>query len=99
MVFFAGANRDPRQWADPDRFDVTRRTTGHTGFGSGIHNCAGQMVARLEAEALLQALAARVESWELSGTPTLKLNNAIRALAHLPVRARLATDRSPAAVG
>jgi 4-methoxybenzoate monooxygenase (O-demethylating) len=88
MVFFAGANRDPRRWDDPDRFDITRRTPGHTGFGTGIHNCAGQMVARLEAEALLQALAERVESWELTGTPSLQLNNTLRACAHLPVRAR-----------
>ena len=48
------ANRDPRQWADPDRFDVTRQTIGvHRSFGVGAHVCIGQMIARLEAESIL----------------------------------------------
>ncbi|MEN0134654.1 MAG: cytochrome P450 [Rhodococcus sp. (in: high G+C Gram-positive bacteria)] len=87
MVLFSGANRDPDRWDEPDRFDITRRTSGHTGFGAGIHGCAGQMVARLETEALLTALAQRVSHWELSGPPTIALNNTLRALASLPVRA------------
>ncbi|WP_009478418.1 cytochrome P450 [Rhodococcus sp. JVH1] len=86
MVFFSGANRDPDRWEAPDRFDITRRTPGHTGFGAGIHGCAGQMVSRLETEALLTAFAQRVERWELSGPPTAALNNTLRALASLPVR-------------
>lgn len=87
MVLFSGANRDPDRWDEPDRFDITRRTSGHTGFGAGIHGCAGQMVARLETEALLTALAQRVSHWELAGAPTIALNNTLRALESLPVRA------------
>lgn len=65
LLFLASANRDPRKWEDPDRFDIQRKTIGHVGFGYGIHVCVGQMVARLEAELLLGALARRVESLEL----------------------------------
>ena len=60
MLFLAAANRDPRQWSEPDRFDIGRKTLGHVGFGYGIHACVGQMVARLEAEILLTALARSV---------------------------------------
>ena len=94
LVFFSAANRDPDRWNNPDEFDITRRTAGHTGFGAGIHGCAGQMVARLETEALLTALAKRVSRWELAGPPTAALNNTLRALASLPVRAhQFATHR------
>ncbi len=88
LLFLAAANRDPRRWEDPDRFDVSRKASGHVGFGSGIHACVGQMLARLEADVLLGALARRVEAIELDGEPELKLNNTLRGLAHLPVRVR-----------
>ena len=88
LLFLAAANRDPRRWEDPDRFDVLRKASGHVGFGSGIHACVGQMLARLEADVLLGALARRVEAIELDGKPELKLNNTLRGLAHLPVRVR-----------
>src|SRR6185369_3422204 len=50
LMFLAAANRDPRRWTDPDRYDITRKTSGHVGFGSGIHMCVGQMLARVEGE-------------------------------------------------
>ncbi len=60
--------------------------SGHVGFGAGIHQCVGQHIARLEAEALLTALLARVESIELDGTPRRHLNNTLRSWESLPVR-------------
>ena len=60
LLFFAAANRDPRRWDKPDIFDVSRRATGHMTFGTGIHGCVGQAVARLESEAIFGALARRV---------------------------------------
>jgi hypothetical protein len=85
LLFLASANRDPRRWPDADRFDITRMASGHVGFGFGIHQCLGQMVARLEAEQILSALLSRVAEIRLVGKPVRRLNNTLRALAHLPV--------------
>ena len=60
LMFLAAANRDPRRWENPDQYDVTRKTSGHVGYGSGMHMCVGQLVARLEGESILAALAKRV---------------------------------------
>ena len=43
------ANRDPRQFADAERFDVARKPNRHVAFGHGDHACAGMNVARMEA--------------------------------------------------
>ncbi len=86
LMFLASANRDPRRWADPDVFDLSRDPSGHVGFGFGIHQCVGQHVARLEAETLLTALAARVERIEPAGPPRRHHNNTLRAWASIPVR-------------
>jgi len=87
LLFLAAANRDPRRWERPDQFDVKRRATGHMTFGTGIHGCVGQAVARLEAEAVFGALAKRVASFELAGEPQRRLNNTLRGLDTLPLRA------------
>ena len=86
LLFLASANRDPRQWEDPDRFDIGRRTLGHVGFGHGIHVCVGQMLARLEAQVLLTSLVERVERIELTGEPTWRLNNTLHGVDSLPVK-------------
>jgi len=85
LLFLAAANRDPCKWDDPDRFDITRNAGGHVGFGFGIHQCLGQMVARLEMEAVLGALVDRVAEIRPVGRPTRRLNNTLYALASLPV--------------
>ena len=86
LLFLGAANRDPRQWPDPDRFDVTRRNLGHVGFGVGIHACVGQMLARLEAELLLDALVRRIRVIEPCGPLQRRPNNTLRAIASMPVR-------------
>lgn len=85
LLFLAAANRDPRQWESPDRFDITRVTSGHVGFGFGIHQCLGQMVARMEGELVLEALVPKVKSIRLLGEPKYRLNNTLRAVESLPV--------------
>ncbi|NWJ72700.1 cytochrome P450 [Pseudonocardia sp. ICBG1122] len=86
LMFLGAANRDPRRWSDPDRFDLRRDPSAHVGFGMGLHQCVGQHVARLEAEALLTALARRIERIEAVDEPTRHLNNTMRAFAHQPLR-------------
>ena len=85
LLFLGAANRDPRRWTNPDSFDIRRNSSGHGGFGMGIHRCVGQTVARFEAEIVLTALARRVERMELTGPPQRKPNNTLRAWSSLPV--------------
>jgi len=83
------ANRDPRQWTDPDRFDVTRQTTGvHRAFGVGAHVCIGQMIARLEAESILGAVIRRVQAIEPAGQARWRPVNTLRTLDVLPLTLR-----------
>jgi cytochrome P450 len=84
-LFLAAANRDPRHWERADTFDITRSASGHVGFGFGIHQCLGQMVARMEAEAVLAALIPRVKEIRRAGEPVRRINNTLHALAALPV--------------
>ncbi len=85
LLFFAAANRDPRRWDNPDHFNIERAASGHLGFGFGIHQCLGQMMARMEAEVLLEALIPRVAGFRLTGEPVRRVNNTLHALAKLPV--------------
>jgi cytochrome P450 len=90
LMFLAAANTDPGRWDHPTVFDLDRDPSGHVGFGMGIHQCVGQHVARLEAEALLAALAQRVDAIELAAPPLRHPNNTLSALEHLPVRLHVA---------
>ena len=92
LLFLGSANRDPRRWSNPDDFDISRDSSGHVGFGAGVHQCVGQHVARLEAEALLAALIRRISHIELAGEPVPHLNNTLRALESLPVRVTMRVD-------
>ncbi len=86
VTYLGAANRDPRKWPQPDTFDIGRRPAGHMAFGFGIHACVGQVVARLEGELILTALAKRFKAMEIAGPPVRRLNNTLRALASLPLR-------------
>lgn len=88
LVFLGAANRDPRKWQNPERFDITRDVSGHLAMGAGIHGCVGQMVARLEAESVFNALAKRIDTMELTGEPQLSLNNTSRGYSSIPIAVR-----------
>ncbi len=92
IVMYASANRDPRKFADPDRFDVNRDVHDHLGFGQGVHMCMGMHLARREIILLLEALRRRVEKFELLGEPVVAMNNTIRAYASMPIKVHLAAD-------
>jgi 4-methoxybenzoate monooxygenase (O-demethylating) len=85
LMFLGAANRDPRRWERPDEYDISRRASGHVGFGNGVHMCVGQLLARLEGEVLLAAMARKVASIEITGPATRRYNNTLRGLASLPV--------------
>ena len=85
LLFLGAANRDYRRFEKPAVFDAQRKATGHVALGTGIHGCVGQLVARLEAEVVFTALAKKVATIKLTGTPKRKLNNTLRALDSLPI--------------
>jgi 4-methoxybenzoate monooxygenase (O-demethylating) len=85
-LLFAAANRDPRKWPDPDRFDIRRDLRGHVGWGYGIHACVGRVLALMEADALLGALLRHIERFAPAGEPTPWMSAIGHGPAHLPVR-------------
>jgi cytochrome P450 len=82
----AAANRDPRAFEEPDRFDIARQPNPHVSFGSGIHYCLGASLARVEGQEVFRALAERFESLRLE-TDELVYQPSIqfRSLTSLPV--------------
>ncbi|WP_432825503.1 cytochrome P450 [Dactylosporangium sp. CA-092794] len=86
-VLYGSANRDPRQFPEPDRLDITRENARtHVAFGTGLHLCLGQPLARLEAAAMLTELTTRVERFERAGEPVRDPSQTVRKFAALPVR-------------
>ena len=84
FLVYAAANRDPRQFTDPDRFDPMREDNEHLGFGSGIHTCFGGPLARLEVNLALEVFLRRVRSPRLVvDPPPYRHNQVFRGPRHL----------------
>jgi cytochrome P450 len=66
LLLLAAAGRDPRAFADPDRFDIRRNATGHLAFAAGPHFCLGAPLARLEAAIALESVARRMKAPRLN---------------------------------
>ncbi|MFJ7245044.1 cytochrome P450 [Kitasatospora sp. NPDC098652] len=91
LLALASANRDPEQFADPDRLDLRRRENGHLALGHGIHYCLGAPLARLETALAITALLRRFPDLALDApAEELRHRPALRArgLLELPVRIR-----------
>ncbi len=82
-MLFGSAERDPRRFDDPDRFDVGRGDAAHIGFGGGIHFCVGAPLARQELEVSLGGLVERFPALSLVEAPAYQPNFVIRGLTGL----------------
>ncbi len=85
-VCIGAANRDPAQFAEPDRLDITREPNRHVAFGFGIHTCAGMNLARLEGRIALSRFLRRYPDYVLAGEPTRGGRARFRGFLHLPAR-------------
>ena len=87
MPFMASANRDPRQFPDPDTLDVCRAPERHVAFAAGMHFCLGAWLARLEARIVLDTVFRRLPDLELASAEVRwKPMIFLRGLESLPLR-------------
>lgn len=90
-VVLAAASRDPRRFAEPDRFDIRRDTRGHTAFGYGIHHCLGAPLARMQGAIAFRTLLERCPGLALDTDPAdlrWRPSLMLRGLHALPVMFR-----------
>jgi cytochrome P450 len=86
VTMLGAANRDPARFADPDRFDVGRDEGPPLSFGSGIHYCLGQALARVEGQVVFGRLLERYGAIELTaGDVVYRPSLTLRGLVDLPV--------------
>jgi len=87
MPFMASANRDPRQFPDPDALDVRRAPERHVAFAAGMHFCLGAWLARLEARVVFDTLFRRLPDLAMASTEVRwKRMIFLRGLESLPLR-------------
>jgi cytochrome P450 family 142 subfamily A polypeptide 1 len=79
-LLYPSANRDPRVFAEPHVFEVTRDQTQHLAFGNGTHFCVGANLARLEMRLLLEELTARITNLRPVSEPDVEPNVFARAV-------------------
>src|SRR5205085_1519606 len=85
LLVLGAANRDPEQFPDPDRLDVTRREVRHLAFAHGPHFCLGAPLARMEGQIALRALLERFPNLCLAADrPEHRANFNLRGLKALP---------------
>jgi cytochrome P450 len=86
-VFLGSANRDERQFPDPDRLDVDRDASGFPGFGFGKHFCLGASLARLETRVAFEALVPELVKLERSEGAVARIDSfLVRGPKRLPVK-------------
>jgi cytochrome P450 len=86
LLLNASANRDERQFEDPDRFDIHRRIGHHLTFGYGIHFCLGSHLARLEGRVALDEVLKRFPEWDVDWDHAVQARTStVRGWERLPV--------------
>jgi cytochrome P450 len=87
VLFYAGADLDPRQFQQPERYDLAREDKVHLAFGAGIHRCLGAHLARVELQVLYQQMLGRLPTWRLDPDKPAKFHSGnIIAIDSLPIR-------------
>ena len=86
VLFQESANRDETVFADPFKFDIRRRPNPHLGFGHGIHNCLGRMLAMLEIKVMIRTMLERTDQIEVIGPLTKTASTIAKGLSRMPVR-------------
>lgn len=77
-MLFGAANRDPRQYGEPDRFVLSRGDPSHITFGAGVHYCLGAPLARLELDVAIERLAHTFPDLALASDPIREAGFVIR---------------------
>jgi len=86
MFLWACANRDEREFADPDRFDIHRKAPRILSFGQAIHRCLGHNIARLEGRVLLEELLARIPDYTVLEDQAVRIRSEFfRGFSSLPI--------------
>jgi cytochrome P450 len=86
-IYYGSGNRDEDVYADPEAFDITRKSSEHMAFGGGgPHFCVGSHLGRAEGKAMIGALLARLPDIEQAGPATWAATSLTSGLATLPVR-------------
>jgi cytochrome P450 len=87
LFLYASANRDEREFANPDTFDVKRKPPRILSFGAGIHTCVGLHVAQMEARVCLEEVLRRMPDWEVDWEASERLRTEfVQGFAKLTVR-------------
>ena len=87
MPFIGAADRDPAQFPDPNRLNITRADNRHIAFGWGIHFCLGAPLARVEGQIAINTLVQRFPGLTLAtDEPEYRQSLTLRGLQTLPVR-------------
>ena len=97
LAMIGSANRDPRQFSDPGRFDITRHPNPHLAFGYGIHFCLGAALSRMEARIALTDLLGRLTEIELASDEPWQPRKALHV--HGPSRLPIRFHRADAQAG
>jgi cytochrome P450 len=87
VLYYGAANRDPRAFDEPERFDVTRTPNDHVAFGGGgQHFCLGAQVARVEIEAMFRQVLTRLPGLQKAGPTEWLTSTFISGPRHIRVR-------------
>jgi len=99
LPMIGAANRDPKQFTDADRFDITREPNPHIAFGHGIHFCLGAPLSRMEARIALTHFLERIDRFEMASDQPWEPRKALHVHGPATLPIRFQPGRRAAAAG